>query len=126
MKILRAVIAPSVAAILVLGASACSAGGRYGWGSAGCCGGTGGYGCGGCGSGGGGEFGSAGGCGYGGCGAGSCGWGAAGGSTFWIVGDYTPYIIGHGPMFPAGESPHPAFWYDSLTGSDKSTTPSRK
>ncbi len=30
--------------------------------------------------------------------------GATGGSTFWIFGDYAPYVIGHGPMFPAGDA----------------------
>ncbi|HEV8003072.1 MAG TPA: hypothetical protein VGP63_24515 [Planctomycetaceae bacterium] len=119
MKTLRAVIALFVPAVLVLGASAgqASAGGRYGWGSAGCCGSTGGYGgsgCGGCGGG------------YGGCGSGCGCLSASGGSAFWIVGDYAPYIIGHGPMFPAGDSPHPAFWYGGPGGSDPSTAPSRR
>jgi hypothetical protein len=116
MKILRAMSVLFGAAILVLGASAgqASAGGHYGWGSAGCCGGSGGCGYGDCGSGGFGARGYGGfvvGGGYGGCGSCGCGLSAAGGSPFWIVGDYDPYIIGHGPMFPAGDSPQGAFWY---------------
>ncbi len=95
MKILRVVSTVCMTAILVLVASTgqTSAGGHYGWGSAGGCGGQG--------------YGGCGGCGYGGCGAGGCGGcglGGSGGSTFWIVGDYTPYVIGHGPMFPAGDA----------------------
>jgi hypothetical protein len=100
MKTLRVVSTLCVTAILVLGASTgqTSAGGHYGWGSAGGCGGQGYGGCGGCG------YGGCGAGGYGGCGAGGCGLGATGGSTFWIVGDYAPYIIGHGPMYPAGDA----------------------
>jgi hypothetical protein len=111
MKIFRAVSILCVAAILVLGTSAgqSSAGELYGLGSCGACGGGGGYGSSGstgcvyggfvvlrCGGG-------AGGSGYGACGPGGCG-GAGGFSSFWIVGDYFPYVIGHGPMFPAGDA----------------------
>ena len=111
MKILCAVSILFGAAILVLGASAgaASAGGIYGWGSAGCCGGSGGYGCAGCG-------------GYGGCGPGGC---AMGGSTFWYVGDYDRYIIGHGAMYPAGDSPRPAYWYVPPVAPDAIIVPKR-
>ncbi len=103
MKTFRLASIVCVASILVLGASTSqtSAGGHYGWGSAGACEGCSGQGYGGCGGCGYGGWGAGG---YGGCGAGGCGLGAMGGSTFWIVGDYTPYVIGHGPMFPAGDA----------------------
>jgi hypothetical protein len=131
MKTLRGVSVTFVAAILVLEGFACqaSAGGMSGWGSCGSCAGDSGYGYGGVRVYGGytilGSGGSAGGYGYGGCGSGGCGMGAVGGSTFWIVGDYTPYIIGHGPMFPAGDFT-PAFSYTAYTtpiAPDRSAAP---
>ena len=125
MKTLRAVIVLFVAAILVIGTSAgqAPAGGIYGWGSSGCCGDSGGYGytgCGGCGPWGCGSLGYGGGgvYGYGGCGSGGCGSGVAGG-PFRCVGDYAPYVIGHGPMFPAGDY-SPAFSYTTPTPLDMS------
>ena len=119
MKILfRAVSVLFVATILVLGASAgqASAGEIYGLGSSGGSGSYGRYGYsgrGGCGYDGSADWGyggCAGSCGYRGCGSGGCGLSAAGGGAG-IVGDYAPYIVGHGPMFPAGDSPSPAYWY---------------
>jgi hypothetical protein len=94
MKILRAMSVLLGAAILVLGASAghASAGGIDGWGSCGARGGSGGYG-----------YSGRGGCGYGACGSGGCGLSAAGGDTCRYVGDYARYVIGHGPMYPAGD-----------------------
>jgi hypothetical protein len=118
MKSFRAVMVRFAAPILVIGASAgqAFAGGIYGWGSAGCCGGSGGYGCSGggvCGSGCG-AWGSGGGSyGYGGCGPGGCGLGLAGGPCR-TVPDYTPYIIGRGPMFPAGDY-SPAYSYTAYS-----------
>ena len=105
MKTLRAVSVLFVAAVLALDGSAdqASAGGFYGWGSAGCCGG-GGYGYSGCGSCG---YGGLGPWGYGGCG---CRESVAARGYFPGVTDYAPYIIGHGPMFPAGDY-QPAFSY---------------
>jgi hypothetical protein len=127
MKTPRAVSVLFVAAVLVVGASAgqASAGGVSGWGSAGCCGG-GGYGYGGCGYGGCGAqvYGGYSVYGYGGCGPGGCGLCAVGGNAFWIVGDYAPYIIGHGPMFPAGNF-SPAYSYTAPAAPDVSVGPKR-
>jgi hypothetical protein len=105
MKILRAVSVLFGAAILVLGASArqASAGGIHRWGSAGYCG------PGDCGYGGFGAWGYGGG--YGGCGTGGCGLSTAGDSAVGYGGDYARYVVGHGPMFPAGDSPHAAYSY---------------
>jgi len=48
-----------------------------------------------------------------------------GGSTFWYVGDYDRYIIGHGAMYPAGDSPRPAYWYVPPVAPDTIVTPKR-
>jgi hypothetical protein len=130
MKNLRAVSVLFVAAILVFGASVgqASAGGFYGWGSAGCCGGDG---YGGCGSGGCGAWGYGGGYGYGGCGFGGCRESVAARGAYPGVTDYAPYIIGHGPMFPAGDNAV-GFSYttpptlDMSATSTPSTTPTHK
>jgi hypothetical protein len=123
MKTFRAVSVLFVVASLVLVAvdRQASAGGMYGWSSAGCCGrdgyGYAGYGYGGCCQ----VYGGyVIGCGYGGCGPGGCGLDQG----FWIVGDYTPYVIGHGPMFPAGDF-SPSFSYTRITPMDMSVTTPR-
>jgi len=96
----------SVAAILVLGASGqASAAEFYGLGSAGCCGGGGYGGCG------------CGGHGYAGCGSGGCGVGYGYG-TFWYVGDYAPYVLGHGPMYISGDRPTGVYWFVRPDSSD--------
>jgi hypothetical protein len=121
MKILCAVSVFFVAAILVFGTSAdeAFAGGIYGWGSAGCYRGGGGdcgYGCAswgyGCAGGGGGHS---------VYGLGRCGLSAASGNTY--GGDYAPYVIAHGPMFPAGDSPYPAYWYAQPSAPNTSARP---
>jgi hypothetical protein len=99
MKILRAVSVLFGAAILMLGASAghASAGGIDGWG------GRGGYG-------------------YGACGSGGCGLSAASGGTCGYVGDYARYVIGHGPMYPAGDY-STGYSYGRPTAPDPPTVP---
>lgn len=100
MKILRAVCVLFGAAILVLGASAgqASAGGMYCWDSCGACESSGAYG-------------------YSGRGL-----SAAGGGGCWYGGDYDRYVIGHGPMFPAGDF-LTGYSYGAPTGSNTSTAP---
>jgi hypothetical protein len=121
------VVSVFVAAILVAAsAGPASAEEMYGWGSAGCCGTNSGSAYGGWMSGG---YGGAAtvyggytiGYGYGGCGAGGCGV-VAGSDQFWIVGDYFPYEIGHGPMFPAGNF-SPVFFYTAPAPPAKSVAP---
>jgi hypothetical protein len=118
MKILFRAVSVLLVAPILIGASAgqASAGEIYGLGSSGGSGSNGRYGRGGCGYDGSaawGYGGCAGSCAYGGCGSGRCGLSAAGGAAFGIVGDYAPYVTGHGPMFPAGDSPSSAYWYGS-------------
>jgi len=116
MKILRAVSVLFGAAILVLGASAgqASAGGTDGWDSCRGRGGSGGYG-----------YSCRGGCGYGAWGSGGCGLSAACGGTFRCVGDYAPYVIGHGPMFPAGDYSS-GYSYGSPTAPNTLAEPNRR
>jgi hypothetical protein len=134
MKTLRSVSVLFGAAILVIAVSAgqASAGGIYGWGSAGCCGDSVGDGYGG-GYGQGGVYGGYIGpptWGYGGLARGGyVGWGPGGCglySPYWIVGDYDAFIIGHGPMFPAGDSPRGAYWYGGPPEPETPAAPKRK
>src|SRR5580704_16093441 len=116
MKTLRAMSVLFGAAILVLAASAgqASAGGIDGWGSCGACGGSRGYG----------YIGRAG-CSYGACGSGGCGLSAAGGGPCGPRAEYARYVVGHGPMYPAGDY-STGYSYGAPTAPDTSPEPNRR
>jgi hypothetical protein len=115
MKILRTISVFSGAAILLLAASApqASAGEFYGWGSCPGCGGNSGYG-----------YSDRGSYGYGSYGSGRWDMNAAVGSTYWSSSEYSRYVVGHGPMYPAENYPGPRYSYMTPATPDTSATPS--